>query len=207
MRFTTFLVSGALAAVAVAQSGTPSAAPPATTSASAPESPADRCLKACAASDVNCKAHCITVPSPNEQNIENTNKCVAACPKGDGSPEQSQKYSDCSQKCIKDNYYASSEGTPNPTGSAGNNGNNGSNGSSASGSDAAPTATGTGAGASPSGTASGTGSSGSQTTGSGSASGTQTGTGASATKTGAAAGLTLGSSGAFVGALAALLAL
>lgn len=61
MRFTTFLVSGALAAVAVAQSGTSSAAPSATTSASAPESPADKCLKACAAGDVNCKAHCITV--------------------------------------------------------------------------------------------------------------------------------------------------
>lgn len=144
------------------------------------------------------------VPSPNEQNVQNTTKCVADCPQGDGSQAQTDKYSACVNKCISDNFYASSEGTPNPTGSPGNNGNNG---SSASGSDAAPTATGTGAGASPSGTASGTGSSGSQTTGSGSASGTQTGTGASATKTGAAAGLTVGSSGAFVGALAALLAL
>lgn len=147
------------------------------------------------------------VPSPNEQNVQNTNKCVADCPQGDGTPAQTDKYSACVNKCISDNFYASSEGTPNPTGSPGNNGNNGSNGSSASGSDATPTATATGAGTSPSGTASGTGSSGSQTTGSGSASGTQTGTGASATKTGAAAGLTLGSSGAFVGALAALLAL
>lgn len=145
------------------------------------------------------------VPSPNEQNVENTTKCVADCPQGDGSPAQTDKYTACLNKCIADNFYVSSEGTPNPTGGAGNNGNNGSNGSSASGSDAAPTATGTGA--SPSGTASRTGSSGSQTTGSGSASGTQTGTGASATKTGAAAGLTVGSSGAFVGALAALLAL
>lgn len=147
------------------------------------------------------------VPSPNEQNVANTTKCVADCPQGDGSQAQTDRYGACVNKCIADNFYVSSEGTPNPTGGAGNNGNNGSNGSSASGSDAAPTATGTGTGASPSGTASRTGSSGSQTTGSGSASGTQTGTGASATKTGAAAGLTVGSSGAFVGALAALLAL
>ncbi|KAG8420011.1 hypothetical protein J3458_004829 [Metarhizium acridum] len=198
MRFTTFLVSGALAAVAVAQS--------ATTSASVAESSAEACLKNCPESDVKCRAHCIPVPSPNDQNVANTDACIRKCNQGDGSAEQSKAYGECKKACEEKYYYVSSEGTPQATGGTGNNGNSG---GSASGSDASPTATATatGTGASPSRSASGTGSSGSRTTGSGSASGTQTGTGASATKTGAAAGLTIGSSGAFVGALAALLAL
>jgi len=218
MRFTILLVSGALAAVAVAQS--------ATTSANAPESSVHTCLNNCKGGDVNCQAHCITVPSPNTQNIENTDKCVAACPQGNGSPAETDKYSACVQSCIKQNYYVSSEGTPNATGGSGGSGSGsgvdtmvtptgtgaspsgtGSGSGSGSGSSADIVATPTGTGASPSGTGSGSGSGGSKATGSGYASGTQTSASASATKTGAAAGLTVGSSGAFVGALAALLAL
>ncbi|OAA48650.1 hypothetical protein NOR_01900 [Metarhizium rileyi] len=190
MRFTTFLVSGALAAVAIAQSTT--------TTANAPDSSAQACLNQCKSGDVTCQAHCITVPSPDSQNIENTHKCVAACPQGKGSPAETEKYSNCIQDCIKQNYYVTGEGTPNATGGSGGNGGSG------SGSPSGTAATATGSGASPTKSSSNSGSgSGSKT----SSSGTQTGTGAATTSTGAAAGFAIGSSGAFVGAVAALLAL
>ncbi|GAO13990.1 hypothetical protein UVI_02035430 [Ustilaginoidea virens] len=183
MRFSVALVSG-LAAVVSAQSST-SSADPAIAAAAA-------CLEKCARGDVNCQSHCITVPSPNEQQVIETNECVAACPQGNGSPADTQKYADCSKACIKKHFYVSSEGTPEATGGSNNNG-------------AAAT------GASPSNSGSGSGSDSSSPTAasktSGSGTGTATGTTAAATTTNAAPGLTFGSSGAFVGAVVALLAL
>lgn len=73
------------------------------------------------------------VPSPNEDQVNDTTKCMAKCEQGNGTEEQTKKYADCQQKCISDHFYVSSEGTPNPTGSPNNNGN-GSNSSKADGS-------------------------------------------------------------------------
>ncbi|QUC17689.1 uncharacterized protein UV8b_01930 [Ustilaginoidea virens] len=209
MRFSVALVSG-LAAVVSAQSST-SSADPAIASAAA-------CLEKCARGDVNCQSHCITVPSPNEEQVIETTKCVAACPQGNGSPADTQKYADCSNACIKKHFYVSSEGTPEATGGSNNNGGSGAASSSAASAAASASASASAAassaaatGASPSNSGSGSGSDSSSPTAasktSGSGTGTATGTAAAATTTNAAPGLTFGSSGAFVGAVVALLAL
>ncbi|KAG6044195.1 hypothetical protein E4U39_003605 [Claviceps sp. Clav50 group G5] len=221
MRFAVAVVSG-LAAVVSAQ--TPVSADPATASAAA-------CLKKCAVGDVNCQSHCITVPSPNEQQVNDTTKCAAACPQGSGSPEETQKYADCVQGCISKHYFDKSGGTPQPTG--GNSGSSSGSGSSSSGSssgagasdsDAHATATQTSAAApsssadsgSNSGSGSDSGSSSSSSSGSGDktstdsgdkTSGSKTSSSPAATSTNAAPGLTFGASGALVGALAAIFAL
>ncbi|CAF3552305.1 unnamed protein product [Fusarium graminearum] len=107
MRFTSILAAGAFATVASAQSKTVSMDP-------AQASQMD-CLKDCEAGDVKCQSYCITVPSPNEQDIEKTTKCVAACPKGKGSEADTQKYTTCMNECIADNYWKSVDGTPRGT--------------------------------------------------------------------------------------------
>ncbi|KAM0260368.1 hypothetical protein ACHAQJ_002769 [Trichoderma viride] len=166
------------------------------------------CLKACKAGDVNCQAHCIGVPSPDESQVNQTTACVAKCPQGNGSAAETQVYSQCVDKCINASYFVTSEGTPSPTGAAG--GNNAAN--SNSDSSATPTdtsgssqtdaseTTGTDTGAAP------TGSSTSTSTKSSSSSGTKTGSAAATSSTGAAPALVV-SGGAIVGVVAALLAL
>ncbi|KAK2050160.1 hypothetical protein LZ31DRAFT_537636 [Colletotrichum somersetense] len=140
MRFTSIIVTGALAILASAQSTTLATSTSTAASAASSEQAAiANCLKACPATDVGCQSKCISVPNPNESQVNQTTACVAACPQGDGSPEQTQKYADCSQKCISQ-YFYSSGGTPAATGGSGS--------GSGSGSDAtAATATGSGAAA------------------------------------------------------------
>ncbi|KAG6052738.1 hypothetical protein E4U17_005451 [Claviceps sp. LM77 group G4] len=221
MRFAVAVVSG-LAAVVSAQ--TPVSADPATASSAA-------CLKKCAVGDVNCQSHCITVPSPNEQQVNDTTKCAAACPQGSGSPEETQKYADCVQGCISKHYFDKSGGTPQPTGGnsgsssgsgSGSSSSGSSSGAGASDSDAHATATQTGAAApsssADSGSNSGSGSDSGSSSSSGSGdktstdsgdktSGSKTSSSPAATSTNAAPGLTFGASGALVGALAAIFAL
>ncbi|KAJ6446046.1 cell division control protein 54 [Purpureocillium lavendulum] len=195
MRFTSVIFAGALALVASAQSdATP------TRSLSPAEASAAACLKACKPGDVNCQSHCITVPNPDENQVNATNKCVAACPQGDGSPAQTDKYSQCVQKCIADNYYVSSAGTPKATGGSGNSDNSG----SSSGSDASQTTGGSG-GSGGSGSASGTGATATQS-GTAGASGSGTAGGSSSTSTGLAPIVTAAPA-AVVGLVAAVLAL
>lgn len=67
--------------------------------------------------------------------MNDTNKCVADCPKGNGTASDNQEYSECVNGCIG-KFYFTSTGTPSqPTGAAG-----GSGSGSASGS-ASPTGT------------------------------------------------------------------
>ncbi|GKT55091.1 hypothetical protein ColTof4_08046 [Colletotrichum tofieldiae] len=140
MRFTSIIVTGALAILASAQSSTLATSTSTAVSAASSEQAAiAECLKACPATDVGCQSKCISVPNPNESQVNQTTACVAACPQGDGSPEQTQKYADCSQKCISQ-YYFSSGGTPAATGGSGS-------GSGSGGSATAATATGSGAAA------------------------------------------------------------
>jgi cobalamin biosynthesis Mg chelatase CobN len=77
------------------------------------------CLDACEAGDVKCQSYCITVPSPNEADIEKTTKCAADCDQGKGSASDTEKYSACVQECIADNYWKSVDGSPRATGAAG----------------------------------------------------------------------------------------
>ncbi|KAK7744970.1 hypothetical protein SLS53_003203 [Cytospora paraplurivora] len=115
MRFTHFLVAGALAVLASAQS-TDVASSTATSVASATTSDAAvssevACLNACGTGDVNCQAKCIAVPSPDAAQANATTECVAACDQGNGTASENQAYADCVQGCINTNYYTST-GTP-----------------------------------------------------------------------------------------------
>jgi hypothetical protein len=66
------------------------------------------------AGDVKCQADCITVPSPNEDAVNETNDCVAACPKGNGTETDILNYDMCVSGCISDFYYTT-PGSNGPT--------------------------------------------------------------------------------------------
>ncbi|EWG37269.1 hypothetical protein FVEG_00950 [Fusarium verticillioides 7600] len=185
MRFTSIFVAGAFATMAAAQSKTASVSP-------AQQSQLD-CLDACDAGDVKCQSYCITVPSPDEKNINATTECVAACPKGKGSASDTEKYSVCLQDCIANNYWKTVSGTPRETGDAGSKDEASSAAGTATASAAESDATATDA---------------SETSGSasGSASGTASGSAASSTETGNAA-TALVSGVSLLGLVAAVFAL
>ncbi|KAM5381059.1 hypothetical protein ACJZ2D_003174 [Fusarium nematophilum] len=107
MRFTSVFVAGALAAMASAQSRTASVSP-------AQQSQLD-CLDECDAGDVKCQSYCITVPSPNEKQVNATTECVANCDQGSGSEADTEKYRICVEGCVSDNYWKTIEGTPKET--------------------------------------------------------------------------------------------
>ncbi|KAH7163032.1 hypothetical protein B0J13DRAFT_615637 [Dactylonectria estremocensis] len=129
------------------------------------------CLDDCPSGDVKCQSYCVVVPSPNDAQANATNNCVGECDQGDGSEEDTQKYSKCVQSCISDNYFKTSSGTPLQTDSSDSSSNDSSDSDTAS---AAATASGSGAEATG---ASETNSDGSTT------SGTATGSSASSTET------------------------
>ncbi|CEI64150.1 hypothetical protein FVEN_g8996 [Fusarium venenatum] len=199
MRFTSILAAGAFATMAAAQSKTVSLDP-------AQQSQAD-CLSDCEPGDVKCQSYCITVPSPDEKNIEETTKCVAACPKGKGSEADTEKYTVCMNECIADNYWKSVDGTPRGTdvpdvkSKASEAASSAAEKATATGTAAESDATATGASATES--ESGSDSSSEET---GSASGTATGTAAEVSETGNAASSLVGGV-SFLGLVAAIFAL
>ncbi|KAK3181449.1 hypothetical protein K4F52_007311 [Lecanicillium sp. MT-2017a] len=65
------------------------------------------CIDGCN-NDLNCKAHCVPVPNPSNQQALDTNRCVGDCPKNEG-PEKSNK---CRMDCIEKYYFKPGEGTP-----------------------------------------------------------------------------------------------
>ncbi|KAG5803319.1 hypothetical protein H9Q74_012120 [Fusarium xylarioides] len=188
MRFTSIFVAGAFATMAAAQSKTASVSP-------AQQSQLD-CLDACDAGDVKCQSYCITVPSPDEKNINATTECVAACPKGKGSASDTEKYSVCLQDCIADNYWKTVSGTPRETGAAGSKDE-----ASSAAESAASKATATASAAESDATATDA-----SETASGSASGTASGSAASSTETGNAATALVGGV-SLLGLVAAVFAL
>lgn len=161
MRFSTILV-GAFAAIVAAQSSSGAAsstvAPPASSVSLDPATATYvACLKGCRDDDVNCRAKCGGVPFPSDSQANATNICAAACPKGKGTEPEVLEWNKCVANCVEKNFWASSGGTPSPTGAAGGSGS-GSSGSSGSGSGSSST-TGTsgGSAAKTSGTTSGSG--------------------------------------------------
>lgn len=92
-----------------------------------------RCLNACDVSDVNCRARCIAVPSPSDQQANATNNCVTGCPIGKGTEADNNAYTKCVTECIGNNYFTPSAGTPQPTGGSSSGGNGNSNSGSDSG--------------------------------------------------------------------------
>ncbi|KAL8370626.1 hypothetical protein RB595_000819 [Gaeumannomyces hyphopodioides] len=150
MRFSTILV-GAFAAIVAAQSTT--VAPPASSvSLDSATATYVACLKTCRDDDVNCRAKCGGVPFPSDSQANATNVCAAACPKGKGTEPEVLEWNKCVSSCVEKNFWASSGGTPSPTGAAGGSGS----GSSGSGSSSTTGASG-GSAAKTSGTASGSG--------------------------------------------------
>ncbi|KAJ5654733.1 hypothetical protein N7490_001736 [Penicillium lividum] len=69
----------------------------------------DQCAKLCNASDACCIAKCFKVPCPDATQVEESNKCAAACPQGNGSSGDTQKYADCQKNCF-DRYYIGTDG-------------------------------------------------------------------------------------------------
>ncbi|KAL1891629.1 hypothetical protein Sste5346_007545 [Sporothrix stenoceras] len=199
MRFSAALFVGVFAAFASAQSTTAGSATGVSTAGTAQSSAQaaiTKCLDACAADDVSCRAKCIAVPDPNAAQANATNNCVADCPKGNGTASDNKEYADCVAACIGANYYTST-GTPGQT-----------NAAAGSGAAATGTAATTGTGAA-TGTKSGSNPDKTAASGSGSGTGTATGSSASATTTknaGEALRVTTSAFG-LMGLVAALIAL
>ncbi|KAJ3470702.1 hypothetical protein MRS44_000801 [Fusarium solani] len=198
MRFASVFVAGTLAAMASAQSATVSVSP-------AQQSQLD-CLDACDAGDVKCQSYCITVPSPNEQQVNATNECVAGCPKGKGSEADTQKYAACLQDCVAENYWKTVDGTPRETAASGSSDDENKDSSSKAGSKATATGTEADSTAAASASASDSESDASETASESGASGTASGTAASSTETGNAAPALVGGV-SLLGLFAAVLAL
>ena len=178
MKYTTALL--AFAVGALAQSSITSA--PATTAAPG-VSPQISCLSSCDPSDVTCRASCMGIARPNSSQAVETTECAAKCDQGDGSAEESQKFSDCVQSCIAKLFPSSQTGSLIP------------------GAAASPAASGTGSGAANP-TASGA-----SRSGSGSGSADQTGSGAAPSATGAANSISARIGGAGLAGLLAAFAL
>ncbi|KAH7034413.1 hypothetical protein BKA57DRAFT_400094 [Linnemannia elongata] len=77
-----------------------------------PQTSTDKCLRACYVEDVVCKSHCITVPATDNSQVNATNNCVASCPQGDGSKDQTERYVACQSDCIGALYYGLKSGVP-----------------------------------------------------------------------------------------------
>ncbi|KAK3356192.1 hypothetical protein B0H65DRAFT_565502 [Neurospora tetraspora] len=116
MRFTPLILTGLFALSANAQSGTTSASAPLNSEQAA----IIKCIDACQDGDVSCTSKCIAVPNPSDQDVNETNDCVAACPKGNGTESDNAKYSDCVQDCIGQHYFTATTGgaASNPTNAA-----------------------------------------------------------------------------------------
>jgi len=206
MRFTTAFVACGLAVAASAQSTTATEAPSSTVSISPEQSSVIACLDDCEADDLVCLARCNPVPNPNKEQVKATHDCVTKCDQGDGSAADTKAYGECVAVCIKENYYDSEEGTPDPNGGSGS-GNSGDDEEDSNDDDASESDSPSSSGASkPS--ASSTGASPTESGSGDEASGTASE--GAATETGdnddAATGL-VASSAALLGALVAVLAL
>lgn len=55
-------------------------------------------------------AACYHVPCPSESQANDTNRCVAACPQGNGSAADSKKYADCEQACYSSHFFPADNG-------------------------------------------------------------------------------------------------
>ncbi|KAJ5769791.1 uncharacterized protein N7511_001842 [Penicillium nucicola] len=100
MKFNVLALS-ALLAVAAAETSTADAST--TTS-----NPSVECAKQCESTNTCCIAKCWNVPCPSDNQANDTNSCVAACPQGTGSPADAQKYANCEQSCYSSHFWGGS---------------------------------------------------------------------------------------------------
>ncbi|KAJ5325347.1 hypothetical protein N7541_011843 [Penicillium brevicompactum] len=97
MKFT-FLALSALLAIAAADTTTAEASVVTST-------PETECAKQCDPRDICCTAKCYKVPCPSDNQADDTNSCVSACPQGTGTPADIQKYADCEQSCYSSHFW------------------------------------------------------------------------------------------------------
>jgi len=62
--------------------------------------PAQTCIAACPAGDVNCQAACVGAAHPNSSQVVDTTQCAMKCDQGDGTPAATAAYAKCQQACI-----------------------------------------------------------------------------------------------------------
>jgi hypothetical protein len=150
MKYTVAILALAAGVFAIPQDASSITSAPAATST--PELlPAISCVKTCDPADVydalasahptsqltrlrTCQAACLGAAHPNTANVIDTTKCAEKCDQGDGSKEDSDKFSACVQSCIANHFPTSQTVAPaagasagasgasnaaNPTGSAG----------------------------------------------------------------------------------------
>ncbi|KAK0667389.1 hypothetical protein QBC41DRAFT_324151 [Cercophora samala] len=137
MRVTSLFLTGALAVLASAQGTSTTVSintsiDPATAAQNSQQAAIIACINACTPGDVNCTAKCNPVPNPGEADVEATNKCVAECPKGNGTEADNLAYGKCYSACVSAHYYTATPGVaPKPTGGASSgNGNSNNSGDS-----------------------------------------------------------------------------
>ncbi|KAJ5855424.1 uncharacterized protein N7529_009368 [Penicillium soppii] len=113
MKFTIFALSAVLA-LAIADTTTTAGSSTITTT------PEVECAKQCDARDTCCTAKCYHVPCPSDNEADDTNSCVSACPQGTGSPADTQRYADCEQSCLNSHFWGGSGATAtHPTSTSG----------------------------------------------------------------------------------------
>lgn len=118
MKYSTVLLSLAVGVFALPQEASVTSAPPTTSTVEL--TPQQTCLNTCDPSDVTCRAACLGVARPNSSQAVDTNECAAKCDQGDGSPSDTQKFSDCVQACIYSLFPSTQTvGGPAPASSAG----------------------------------------------------------------------------------------
>ncbi|KAJ5542779.1 hypothetical protein N7535_005203 [Penicillium sp. DV-2018c] len=98
MKFSIFALSAVLALATAADITTADASTPTL-------SPEAQCALRCDVKDICCTAKCYKVPCPSDEQANDTNECVAACPQGTGSPADTQRYADCEQSCYKSHFW------------------------------------------------------------------------------------------------------
>ncbi|KAJ5787931.1 hypothetical protein N7457_002921 [Penicillium paradoxum] len=76
------------------------------------------CAKQCDAKDICCTAKCYKVPCPSDNQANDTNDCVAACPQGTGTPADADKYAACEQSCYTSHFWGGSGNAPTATNTA-----------------------------------------------------------------------------------------
>jgi hypothetical protein len=147
--------SAVLLALAVGAFAMPQEASQITSAPSASQTPnltpQVSCALACDPADVTCQAACLGAARPNSSQAVATNECAAKCDQGDGTPEATDKFSQCVQSCIA-SLFPSSQTVNIPGGASGTGaaatGSNAPTGSAASGS-SRPTGSSTESGANP----------------------------------------------------------
>lgn len=156
MKFSTIILSaGLIACAAAADSSVTSSTVPVPTSSY--DDVVVQCLKKCNDTDVACRASCLGVPTPSDEDVKKSTECAGKCAQGSGTPEDTKKYGDCQLACYS-SYFL-------PT--ATKNFNGGTTASATETGTATVTATGTGKGSTPTGTGSGTGGAANNTQGTG----------------------------------------